>query len=106
MKSRVFGICYTGILSLIMAQPGFCANYSGPAGYSFLNLPVGARATAMGQAFGSVPNDVQGLAYNPASLATLAASQLSVQHMVYVEDVAQESILFGHAGRQEGLSWG
>src|SRR6185295_15461073 len=75
-------------------------------GFSFLNLPVGARATAMGQAFGSVPNDIQGLVYNPASLATMAASQLSFQHLSYVEDVVQEAFSFGHAGRQEELSWG
>ncbi len=79
---------------------------SGTTGFSFLNLPVGARATAMGQAFASVPNDVQGIAYNPASLATMAASQLSFQHLNYVSDVTQESIAFGHAGRLEGLSWG
>ena len=106
MKSRYFGICYLGLLSLVMTHQGMAATYSGTAGYSFLNLPIGARATAMGQAFGSVPNDVQGLAYNPASLATMAASQLSFQHMAYIEDVTQESILFGHAGRQEALSWG
>src|SRR5205823_4450048 len=82
------------------------ADSSGTAGFSFLNLPVGARATAMGQAFGSVPNDIQGLAYNPACLATMAASQLSFQHLSYVEDVVQEAISFGHAGRQEELSWG
>lgn len=79
---------------------------SGTSGFSFLNIPVGARATAMGQAFTSVPNDVQGLAYNPACLATLAASQVSFQHLTYVEEVTQEAVSYGHAGRQEGFSWG
>ncbi len=60
----------------------------------------------MGQAFGSVPNDIQGLVYNPASLATMAASQLSFQHLNYVADVTQEEIAFGHAGREEEMSWG
>ena len=95
------GICLLGTATFLSA-----ATNSGTAGFSFLNLPVGARATAMGQAFGSVPNDVQGLTYNPACLATLAASQLSFQHLTYIEDVDQEAIAFGHAGRQEGMSWG
>lgn len=79
---------------------------SGTSSFSFLNIPVGARATAMGQAFTSVPNDVQGLSYNPASLATMVASQASFQHLSYVEGVTQEGLAFGHAGRDQGLSWG
>ncbi len=79
---------------------------SGTSGFSFLNIPAGARAAAMGQAFTSVPNDVQGLVYNPAALATMAASQVSLEHLSYVEDVAQEALVYGHAGRDEALSWG
>lgn len=60
----------------------------------------------MGQAFTSVSNDVQGVAYNPACLATLLAHQASFQHLSYVEDVTQESVAFGKAGRQERFSWG
>src|SRR5262249_22319919 len=61
---------------------------------------------AMGQAFTSVPNDIQGLSYNPACLATMAASQLSFQHLSYVEDVTQEAFAYGRAERLEGISWG
>src|SRR4051794_15512935 len=93
------------IVSLI-GRPLFAASTSGTAAFSFLNIPVGARATAMGQAFSSVPNDIQGIVYNPASLATMAASQLSFQHLNYLEDITQEAAAFGHAGRQEELSWG
>jgi hypothetical protein len=106
MKSRNIGFCYMAFLLATGLNSLQAANTSGTTSYSFLNLPLGARATAMGQAFGSVPNDIQGLVYNPASLATMAASQLSFQHLEYVEDVTQEAIAFGHAGRQEGISWG
>jgi long-subunit fatty acid transport protein len=105
MKSKLFGVCYVGFLSFVFASK-LDATDSGTTGFSFLNLPVGARATAMGQAFGSIPNDIQGLVYNPASLATMAASQVSFQHLSYVEDVTQEAFSFGHAGRQEEMSWG
>lgn len=89
-----------------LATAPLWAGTSGTSGFSFLNIPAGARATALGQAFTSIPNDVQGLAYNPACLATMAASQVSFQHLSYVSDVTQEAISFGHAGRQEGFSWG
>jgi hypothetical protein len=93
---------------LLLDLPSFlwASDYSGTAGYSFLNIPVGARAVAMGQAFTSVPNDVQGIAYNPASLATMAASQASFQHLSYVQDVTQQSIAYGYAGKRERPSWG
>lgn len=94
------------LLPCVTVSSTFGVTNSGTSGFSFLNIPVGARATALGQAFTSVPNDVQGLAYNPALLATLAASQLSLQHLSYVEDVTQESVAYGHAGRQEAISWG
>jgi len=81
-------------------------SYSGTTSFSFLNLPVGARATAMGEAFTSVPNDIQALNYNPACLATMTSSQMSFQHLSYVEDVTQEAIAFGHAGRDSEPSWG
>jgi len=106
MKSRYIAVCYMG--SSLLLWPAFlqATSTSGTTSFAFLNLPVGARATAMGQAFASVPNDVQGLTYNPACLATMAASQLSFQHLSYVEDVTQEAISFGHAGRSEEMSWG
>ena len=106
MKSRVFAFCYTTAWLIFATVYLQAAGSSGTSGFSFLNLPVGARATALGQAFTSVPNDIQGLVYNPASLATLAASQLSFQHLSYVDNVDQEAVSYGHAGRQEGMSWG
>jgi len=97
-------LCAAGWLALAAQLPA--SETSGTSGFSFLNLPVGARATAMGQAFTSVPNDVQGLPYNPAGLASMTASQLSFQHLSYVENVDQEGASFGHAGRTEEMSWG
>src|SRR5258706_10657088 len=106
MKSCFIAVFYIGVCLLLPPIFLHASATSGTTSFSFLNLPVGARATAMGQAFGSVPNDVQGLAYNPACLATMVASQLSCEHLSYVEDVTQEAIAYGHAGRQKEMSWG
>lgn len=95
-------------LSLLVMLDGSvkAAQNSGTSSFSFLNIPTGARAAALGQAFTSIPNDIQGLVYNPACLATMASSQASFEHLAYVADIAQEGIAAGHAGRDQGLSWG
>ena len=106
MKSIVTRLSASVLTVVLLSGRLLFAQSSGTSAFSFLNIPVGARATAMGQAFTSVPNDVQGLPYNPAVLATMAANQASFEHLSYVEGVTQEAVDFGHAGRHEGLSWG
>lgn len=93
-------------LACLLEGPLNAARSSGTSSFSFLNIPTGARAAAMGQAFASVPNDVQGLVYNPACLATMASSQASFEHLSYVEDVVQEGVALGHAGRDQTFSYG
>src|SRR5882672_4582805 len=102
VRRLVVGLCLTCLLE----GSAVATQNSGTSSFSFLNIPTGARAAAMGQAFTSVPNDIQGLVYNPASLATMAASQLSFEHLSYVADVTEEGIAAGHAGRDQGMSWG
>ncbi len=87
-------------------SPLFAGSYSGTAGFTFLELPTGARAAAMGNAFSSVPNDIEALPYNPASLATLIVSQVSFQHLNYINDVTEEGLAYGEAKRDNGISWG
>jgi hypothetical protein len=93
-------------IALSLEAPAQAVQSSGTSGFSFLNIPTGARAAALGQAFVSVPNDVQGVVYNPASLATMAASQASFEHLSYVADISEEGLAFGHAGRDQEFSWG
>lgn len=57
-----------GFLALL-ASPALAQ--SGTAAAEFLNVPVGARATAMGGAFGATASDGTALYWNPAGLATL-----------------------------------
>src|SRR5258708_5637257 len=94
------------IITCLLDCSAGAAQSSGTSGFSVLNIPTGARAAALGQAFTSVPNDVQGLSYNPACLATMAASQASFEHLSYISDVVEEGIAAGHAGRDQEMSWG
>jgi hypothetical protein len=106
MSKCVSGLAVGLAFFLGLEAPLRAAENSGTSSFSFLNIPTGARAASMGQAFTSIPNDVQGLVYNPASLATMAASQASFEHLSYVEGIVEEGIVAGHAGRDEGLSYG
>lgn len=49
----------------------------GLSGGELLREPVGARQTAMGEAFTAMDNDINGLYYNVAGLATLSEMQVS-----------------------------
>src|SRR5437773_11416078 len=99
VRGLAMGLCLTCLLE----APLLAAQSSGTSSFSFLNIPTGARAAAMGQAFTSIPNDIQGLVYNPASLATMASSQASFEHLSYVSDVVEEGLAMGHAGLDQGL---
>src|SRR3954471_2840845 len=97
---RKYSALALALIGFLEAPLG-AAQASGTSSFSFLNIPTGARAAAMGQAFASVPNDVQGLVYNPACLATMASSQMSFEHLSYVSDIVEEGIAIGHAGRDQ-----
>src|SRR5882672_11532631 len=99
VRRLVVGLCLTCLLE----GSAVASQNSGTSSFAFLNIPTGARAAAMGQAFTSVPNDIQGLVYNPACLATMASSQASFEHLSYVSDISQEGLAAGHAGRDQGL---
>ncbi|NNF07907.1 MAG: PorV/PorQ family protein [Candidatus Eisenbacteria bacterium] len=53
----------------------------------FLKMPIGARATAMGGAFVAVADDATSVFWNPAGIARLQGTTLSVNHLNWVADV-------------------
>ena len=59
---------------------GAAAAQSGTASAEFLNVPVGARATAMGGAFGATASDGTAIYWNPAGLATLDAATATFEY--------------------------
>lgn len=64
-----FGRLGLGLAVLLAALPA--SGQSGTAAAEFLNVPVGARATSMGGAFGATASDGTALYWNPAGLGTL-----------------------------------
>lgn len=53
---------------------------TGTAAAEFLNIPVGARATAMGGAFGATADDGTALYWNPAGLTRIDGRRFTAEH--------------------------
>ena len=58
----------------------------------FLKIGVGGRATAMGDAFVAVANDVSALYWNPAGLTQFSENQVMFAHNQWVVDINHDFI--------------
>ena len=70
----------------------FAEGSIGTSGADFLELGVGSRPLAMGEAFTAEINDINSLYYNPAGLATLKYPVLSIFHHELILDSRFENI--------------
>ena len=74
----------------------------GTTAADFLQIGVGARATAMGGAFVAVSDDAASLYWNPAGLAQIAGSEVIAAHSEWLADVNFDYVGFtmslGNAG--------
>ncbi len=55
---------------------------------AFLRQELGARASALGGAFGAVVDDASSIYWNPAGLASLKKPELTATHVILFEDTA------------------
>lgn len=68
-----------------------------PAGFAFLEVPAGARASAMGGAYASVANGVEAAFWNPAALAAVEGTQVTGTHYEFIENLRHDQFaLAGH----------
>jgi hypothetical protein len=74
---------------------GAFALSEGTSGADFLDIDVGARPTAMGGAFTAAADDVNATQWNPAGLALIPRSEITISHMAYIADINYESIAAG-----------
>lgn len=58
----------------------------------FLEMPIGAAPTGMGNAYTAVTNDVHSLWWNPAGLADVDKSQILFMHDEYIADIDHEYV--------------
>ncbi len=74
--------------------------WSAPAGFAFLEVPVGARAAAMGGAYVSLADGAEAAFWNPAGLAGVRGTQVSGSHVEFVQSLKHDQ--FAAAGQLFG----
>lgn len=79
-------------LLVIKAQlfPTLGGQRAGISTAQFLKIGVGGRATAMGDAFIAVANDVSSLYWNPAGLVLSEKNEVMFSHNTWVADISHE----------------
>lgn len=84
------------------AAAAFGGSDAGTAGAAFLKLPVGARAPAMGEAYGAVADDAAALHYNPAGLALLERRSAVFSHNEHLAFFRHEFLAYAHPLAERG----
>jgi hypothetical protein len=74
--------------------------HAAPPGFAFLEVPAGARASALGGAFVSAGSGVEAAFWNPAGLARVERIEIAGSHYEFFQDLRHEQ--FAIAGRQLG----
>lgn len=75
------------LLSLFIgAQIATGASSTGAVGFEFLRTETGARPAAMGGAFVAIPADLNGLAYNPATIGAISQRSGTVTYLKHLLD--------------------
>src|SRR5690349_7704842 len=77
------------VLSLAFSPLPIYAS-SGTEGASFLDIPVGAGPAAMGGAYSALADDAYAPTWNPGGLGLLDSTQLSGQHVSYLDTLHYE----------------
>jgi hypothetical protein len=87
MKKRII------LISVIII---FCLAVNGSAtSMEFLNIPVGARPVALGNAYSALADDVNAVNYNPAGLGHIDSSEIEFTHSKWIDTLSYENIAFG-----------
>lgn len=92
----------TCALMIIAAAAALAGN--GTTGFTFLQVPTGARAVAMGGAFTAVPGDPMALYWNPAAATSIEKSAISTNYTSYMMDM--QAGFLGWVNPREGSTIG
>lgn len=72
----------------------YCSSFAavGSSSFEFLLVGASSRASAMGEAFTAVSGDVGAPYFNPASAGVMKGKEVSLAHIVYLENASIEQI--------------
>src|SRR5713226_8824021 len=83
----------------LAAMPG-SAVLADPAGFAFLEVPAGARASALGGGYTSLAQGAEAVYWNPAGLEGTHGVELAAAHYEFIQVLRDEQ--FAIAGRHFG----
>ena len=81
-------------VALACAAPSHVAS-AAPPGFAFLEIPAGARISALGGAGGSFATGVEGMFWNPAALHSARGVQVSGSHFEMFEGLRHDDFAVG-----------
>ncbi len=103
-KINFAAVVLVAVLAGVSRAGDFSSDAVGTAGAQFLEIPVTARAVAMGSAQGAAVEDASALYYNPAGLAGVKNGDVSFTHAFYFQSINYDYLAL--AKRFGGLVWG
>ncbi len=86
-------VAMTALMVLTVAAPAsgsYIFEKVGTVGAQFLKIGVGARATAMGEAFVPIADDASTIYWNPAGIARISGSELTLSHSSWPADISHQ----------------
>ena len=92
MKRTILALTLVLLVAGVLVPPGGASAATffekvGTYDGQFLKIPIGARATAMGGAFVAVADDASSVYWNPAGIARIQGTVVSINHLNWVGDV-------------------
>ncbi len=81
---------FTAVLILFIVSASFCAGGEGTTAVNFLRIGTGAKASGMGEAQVAVSDSVDSVYWNPAGLALVTNTEISLMHLVYWQGISSE----------------
>lgn len=95
------------LAGLVLAFGSFSsANGPGTTTTSFLKIGIGARASALGEAFTALASDGTCLYWNPAGLAYLTEKELSATYNSWLQEINQGYLSFSFPFARGALGLG
>ena len=89
MKTKIvlLLVCITALVVLNPVDLYAIHSKAGTFAYSFLKIPVGAKAAALGGAYTGLSDDESGMYYNPAGISQISGSAISGSYNNYLAGI-------------------